>query len=622
MKENRNNTVLVLIAVLLAAAPLAALAGDTGPELGRVWAEPGERIGDQDQFTQTIRFNDYYGSADKTAENWQITDDFLFAGSLFWHDTAEDGGWLRLNAAGDNDGDSGGGYVGLWGGRPGDVGLKVVYKGFDHYYDRSIETAFPMMVEPDKLGFQPKLRRNQLTVALKKNLGGKYNLRMDGGYEYTTKNGEQTVLANSDGLPSLWERTADTHRFWLGGSGASGRLAADWRGDFQADGGFRFRGAHDAVDHGFDVDAIAWGLRMGARYDVSPKLRVLGNYGYSDRSSEPDEVVGDMVYRLDGETSANTAVGGVIYRPDRDLNIKASVRYRTQDTDAWSRADGGDYDFVENERTSTTVRADVAYEGIEDTRVALSYRSVYSNQDELLSVREVLAGPALESQVTDQEKTSQQLAFKLRHRISPKASLRARFVYDNADIEEDVTGDELRYWQGDRNESSVRGRLSLDTRPVRGLRLDAGYELIRQTFERDDIDGVETTWDSDRAFATASWMATERITVLGAVSMGKDDYAIADFESEDGEQYEGTTWRFSPGLSYRPLDDLVLEGHYEGVRQRDSIDSDYDRWFFRANYRWTEKSSVCASYRRYEFDENRWDDAITDLYALSFTRLF
>ena len=112
------------------------------------------------------------------------------------------------------------------------------------------------------------------------------------------------------------------------------------------------------------------------------------------------------------------------------------------------------------------------------------------------------------------------------------------------------------------------------------------------------------------------------MTVLGAVSMGKEDYAIDGFESEGGQQYEGTTWRFSPGMSYRPLADLELEGHYEGVRQRDSIDSDFDRWFFRANYRWNEMTTVAASYRRYEFDENRWDDAITDLYALSFTKRF
>jgi len=622
MKENRKTTVLVLFAVLLAAAPPAAAGLDAGPAVGRVWAEPGEQIGLENQFTQTLWLMDPYGSDAKIAEDWQLVDDFRFAGSLFRHDVAENGNWLTLKASGDNGGDSGGGYVGMWGGRPGDIGFGVVYKGFDHYYDRSIETPFPMFVEPAGLDFLPTLRRNQLTVDLKKNLGGAYAVRLDAGYEYTTQNGDKTLLAVDSGLPSLWARTSDTHRFWLGGSGSTGNLAANWNGDFQADGGYRYRGGQADLDHGFDVDAIAWSARAGARYDFSNKLRLLGNFGYANRSSNPTEVDGDDIYSLDGETSVHTVVGGLIYRPRRDLNLKLSGRYQTRDTDAWSKLQDEDYDSVDNDRNSTTVRADIGFNGLKDTRLAGTYRYLSTDQEELLAIQEVLSGPAIESQSSDRQQKTHEFTVKARRRLSPKASVRARFAYSTSDIDETVSGDDLRYWQGDRSEDRTRGRISLDTRPVHGVHLDAGYEMIRQTFQRDDIDGVETTWDSDRAFATASWLATAKVTVLGAVSMGKEDYAIDGFESEGGEQYEGTTWRFSPGMSYRPLADLELEGHYEGVRQRDSIDSDFDRWFFRANYRWNEMTTLAASYRRYEFDENRWDDAITDLYALSFTKRF
>ena len=61
---------------------------------------------------------------------------------------------------------------------------------------------------------------------------------------------------------------------------------------------------------------------------------------------------------------------------------------------------------------------------------------------------------------------------------------------------------------------------------------------------------------------------------------------------------------------------------WEMVRNRDSVENDYDRWTARGSYPLTEKATVTAMFRKYEFDENRWDDYILDLYALMVSTRF
>jgi hypothetical protein len=46
------------------------------------------------------------------------------------------------------------------------------------------------------------------------------------------------------------------------------------------------------------------------------------------------------------------------------------------------------------------------------------------------------------------------------------------------------------------------------------------------------------------------------------------------------------------------------------------------RLLLRAGYDVGEKARVTASYRRQEFDENRWDDYILDIYSLSVSGTF
>ena len=108
-----------------------------------------------------------------------------------------------------------------------------------------------------------------------------------------------------------------------------------------------------------------------------------------------------------------------------------------------------------------------------------------------------------------------------------------------------------------------------------------------------------------------------------------DDVSAKEFtfKREDegfllGVEYEGTTWRFAPGAILHLRDGLDVEGHYEGVRQRDGVENDHDRWYLTTRYQLTPKVLLTAAYRRLEFDEDRWDDYIADLYSLSLTTRF
>lgn len=64
--------------------------------------------------------------------------------------------------------------------------------------------------------------------------------------------------------------------------------------------------------------------------------------------------------------------------------------------------------------------------------------------------------------------------------------------------------------------------------------------------------------------------------------------------------YDGTTWRYVPGVVAQVTKTIQAEAMYEGIRFKD----------------------VAATYRRHEFAEQRWDNYIHDLYGLSVTGRF
>ena len=191
------------------------------------------------------------------------------------------------------------------------------------------------------------------------------------------------------------------------------------------------------------------------------------------------------------------------------------------------------------------------------------------------------------------------------------------------------------YRMGDRDVDRLGWQLALGLRPARGLKVDLGYRSADQTFERTGTEGGETTGDTRRGFITANWTASTRVSLLLSASLGKDKYELTDGPVSTGTMspllYDATTVRFAPGAIIQVSDKIGLEAIYEGIRFEDKGDapdeanrlkSDFDRILLRAGYELGEKTRLTVSYRRQEFDENRWDDYILDIYSLSMSGKF
>ncbi len=623
---------MILLAAVLLAAPV--LAGDeAGPEAARIWAAPGDVLGLDSQATMTLRVMDPYGSPSKLAEDWQLTDERTFQGFLTWHETDADGRHLTFRAGGDNDGESGaGGLFTMACGRPGDRSFRLRYQGFDHYYDRTSETIGETLVAPTATVGQPRLRWNAAKAEFRKLVRG---IRVSGGYAYDKFDGRKSSLARGfmrggDDAPAVYARSLRTHRAWLAGQAARGALALDWRADLLLEDGTNRHGDSAVPGYSDTPDNRTLSARLGAAYDLAPRTMLFGNFAYSDRSAEPSASLPGGDYALDGDVAVTSGALGAVAYPMPGLKLRLRGAYTSYDIDAWSRRGEDDYDILDKERSRRQVRLDLGYTGFAKTRLDLGYRYDFRDETESLTEAEDLGGVVVPVEDTDRERTTQEVVARARYKLSPKASLRLRADFRAEDVDQVTEGDDA-FWLGDRSRNRTRLGGSLRTRPMRDLNLDLGYEMVRDVFERDDLDGVKTNWDTDRAFMTASWLVNEKLTLLAAASMGKEERTVEDLETQVdpddldgllGVEYEGTTWRFAPGAVLHLRDGLDVEGHYEGVRQRDGVENDHDRWYLTTRYQLTETVLVTAAYRRLEFDEDRWDDYIADLYSLSLTTRF
>jgi hypothetical protein len=195
-------------------------------------------------------------------------------------------------------------------------------------------------------------------------------------------------------------------------------------------------------------------------------------------------------------------------------------------------------------------------------------------------------------------------------------------------------GDPLHYWMGDRQRDRLRWELALRTRPWRTVRFDIGHQTIDQTYERKDAAQSETTWKASRGFANINWMPLDILTVYGMFSYGVEKYGLTGDPVPTADMnaisYDGTTMRFTPGATVVLAENLHVEGYYEGVRFEDKgndeviqvLQADHDRLLLRAGYEFKPELRLSASYTRNDFEENRWDDYIHHLYALSLSGTF
>ncbi len=630
--KNLHLSMLTAAAVALLAAG-AAVAGELPAQADRIWSVPGDHVGLFSHATLTLDALDSYGYSAKAAEDWQLTEKFRFSSVFAWNRNWDSGRWLTLRGAGEDGGRPGGaGSLGLWGGSPGKFRTSVTYRSFDHYYDGTSEmrsAVFAAPPSPPALTPTPVMNWNRFEAASSHRVWNGFGL--EGGVAFTRRDGIKGSLLRSgagSAVPAQKHFGTLDRRVWAGGDYAYGKLATDWEVSYQKSEGDRALGTrHLTTD-----DRTLWSGRVGGALEVSPALRLVGQAIGSYLESNPHETQGLADRDITSDAVSGTGRVGALWTPARGTRLDLSAAVRNQNVDGQVGPDNAVVHAVDRDRTSQDYHAALSTTRLPSTRLQMSYRYRTSDLEET-TAQDGVPGSGTEGdlQSTDQQRTSQEASLRARTRLGHNVTLKAKAQWrqeeiDSADTWDTAGGDAWFYWMGDRKRDKLVWEVCLNTRPVPGVSLDLGHQTIAQTFEREDIPGVETTWDAVRGFAVATWAVAPRLTLLGSFSMGQEQYGIdgAPAVASDVSPlvYDATTVRYAPGAVLDLGRGWSCEGHYEAVRTTDSVENDLDRWSARTSWRFAEKLTMTASYRRCEFDENRWDDYIFDLYSLSVGGVF
>ncbi len=644
MKMNRTTTVTVLGLALLAFA-LPALAEETvdlPAQAERIWAPTGDVIGVDNHWTGTFQAKDPHGNEAKGAEDWQLVQKYSGAGLFGYFRTQENGSRYWLRASGDNAGT--GGLVGkfdLGGNIPGQFKWNIDFRDFDYFYDRTSEMRAPGFAAPPpppELDALPKLnwRRGSIRLAYRFSdqftAAGGFNRKCRKGEKGSLLRGRSNVGSAAPGR-KLFDTT--TNEVWGGVGFTTGSFGSDLNLTYRGTDGTRaLEGRHNYSD-----DQTRFSAKLGLSYDLSDKFKLVGHGVTSKLENTGGETTGIRTYDLNGETTTNAGQIGLLARLGKSANLSASAKFQKLDTDAQTNLAADPKHATDRKRDSQDYRIGINYHGLSKTRLRLDYRYGTSNLDQ--TVVGTRGTDPLQGQLTDQAKTQQDLSFRGRYRFGPAASIKAVVAWRNQEIDQkdpvfsDTGGDPLTFWMGDRDLERLRWELALRMRFGRWVRFDIGHQAIDQTFERKDFGQSESTWKANRGFSNLTWTPGGGILDLyGMFSYGVEEYALTTDPVPGMDMnaiaYNGSTTRFSPGATLRLGKSLNLEGHYEGVRFEDTgnddvikkLQADHDRLVLRAGYQLSSRARVSASYTRNEFDENRWDDYIHHLYALSVSGVF
>jgi len=646
MKMKRTMTVTVLGLALLAFA-LPALAEETvdlPAQAERIWAPTGDVIGLDDHGAATFQAKDPHGNEAKGAEDWQLVQKYSGQG-LFGMFTTNDSGanyWLR--AYGDNAGTGGlVGKVDMGGNIPGRFKWSIDYRDFDYFYDRTSEMRAPEFAAPPpppELDGLPSLNWRRASIRADYRLSDQFSLV--GGFNRKCRYGDKGSLLRGFGntgssVPGTKLFDTTTNEFWGGIGFASGSFGSDLNVSYRGTDGTRsLEGRHYYKD-----DQTRFGAKLGLSYVLSDKFKLVGHGATSKLENTGWDHTGISTYDLNGETTTNTGQLALLARLGKSANLAASAKFQNLETDARTNLAADIRQATDRKRDSQDYRIGINYHGLSKTSLRLDYKYGTSNLDQTVAEGDVPGGGQVgEYQITNQTRTQQDLNFRARYRFGSAASIKAVVAWRNQEIDQkdpvlSSPGNELTYWMGDRNLERLRWELALRMRFGRWVRFDIGHQAIDQTFERKDFGMAESTWKANRGFSNLTWTPGGGILDLyGMFSYGVEEYALTtDPEpaaSMNAIAYNGSTMRFTPGANLRLGDSLTLEGHYEGVRFEDTgnddvikkLQADHDRLRLRAGFDITSGTKVSASYTRNEFDENRWDDYIHHLYALSVSGTF
>ncbi len=645
MKMKRTTTISVLGLALLACAlpTLAAETVDLPAQEGRMWAPVGDVIGQDNHYSGTAQAKDAQGNEAKGAEDWQLVQKNSWAGLFGLFHTMDNGKRYWLRASGDNGGTGGPvGKYNLGGNDPGKYNWLVDYRDFDYFYDRSSEMRsldFAAPPPPPELGGLPKLNWKRARLGLNVRLSDKVNVA--GGYNLKRRRGCKGSLLRGlgntgDSAPGHKRYAITTNEFWGGIGFATGNFGSDLNLSYDATEGTR----NHVGQHTYTDDQTRFRAKLGLDYSLSENFKLTGHGSTSKLENTGKEGTGTSIYNLKGETTTNAGRLGVLARLGKSANLSASANFRNLDTDAQTHLAADVQQATDRKRDSQDYRVGLTYHGIAKTHLRLGYRYGTSNMEESMAEDDLPGGSQVgRYQINDEKKSRQDLDFRGRYRFSRTANLKAVVSWQNTDVDQNNPvlsdpADPLHFWMGDRNRDRLHWKLALRTRPWKTVRFDIGYQSIDQTYERKDAAQSETTWKASRGIANINWMPLDILTVYGMFSYGGEKYALTGDPVPTAEMnaiaYDGATMRFTPGATLVLAKDLHVEGYFEGVRFEDKgndptiqkLQADHNRLLLRAGYEFKPEIRLTASYTRNEFEENRWDDYIHNLYALSLSGTF
>jgi Gram-negative porin len=607
--------------ILLATVALspAVLMADDAMDANRVWAEPGDLIGQDNFVTATYGVDDQLGNEAKAGEDLGPIEDHRLTGIFAWSDMFGQGRWYQVRGIGDQGGGPDGiGNVHARGGKIGTYNFLVSYTRGEHLYDRTIENRLGM-AQPLEMAVTPGFIWKNGVFKTHYKLNNAFSLSA-GAQDIMREGTKASLLRDAGGItpPGRKDYDTDNRSMWIGVDWAKGKMAVNAKGSFQKNDGCRDLNQAHKIEDDRSVSAVSAGMS----YVAAENLTLLGNYSLASTESKPVEMAGVVGNEMNRTRQAGTFAA--MWNPAKHARLKVAATIRNLDGDGHAVAAATPYSY-DRSRKSQRYRADLVYTGLKKTRVKAgwSYRS--AELTEATYQLESVVGGAVESHLTDQTVNTNQMNLQVRHRFNTKYSAKAKYCYKTRSVEQTETGD-MRYWMGDRSQDTGRIDLSLRARVARGINIDGGYQIIRQTYEREDLDDVKTEWNADRAFVLASWLVNDKLSVFGSLWYGHEENLIDGWTDtlvdQSATTYDTTTLRYAPGLSYRLLDTTTISGNYEAVRNTDSVENDFDRWSVKVDHRLGKTTSMAFAYRRYEFDEDRWDDYILDRYSLSLSKLF
>lgn len=626
--------------LLLSIAPLAM----AGTPIQNTWAPEGDRVGLENHWALGFDALDSYGSATKTLEDWQLGEEYSGYGLFSYRRAFGPDRRLSLRGYGTNaDGKDLTGRFVLQAGCIGKRTLTLKHRGYNFFSDDTSEQrnlTFAAGPVPDALDTETGMAWCRNDVDLRYHVTDRLDLSV--GAMRSVRDGAKASLlraATGSAVPGLKTFDTEIMEFRWGGALALGPFATDLRMSYRT-----AEGQRDLDDrHLTTDDQRLFTTRVGATYDIAPDTRLLGHFVNSKLENDGVEVLGSDSYLPGVEATTNAGGLSVVHALGSATLINASARFRSQTLETRSDLDGVTRQYADRDRTRQEYRIDVRHTGIQKTRLNGYYRFQSSELDGTTTAgANVLPGNVEtgDFQTTVQEKTRQELGAKAQYRLGRNTRLKASLIWTDEDVNQTDTwqttdNQPWYYWLGDRTTTQLNWRLALHTRPAKNFSLDLGHQMLDRDFELDGAGKAQTSWKSQRGFAAAYWRADDIFTLHFNASVGRDQAELVDgpetADSLSPVAYDGTTWRMAPGMVVQLSARLQLEAQYETVRFEDDGDdptglnklsTDYDRTTVRARYRLLDRISTTASYRRYVFEENRWDDTINDIYSLALSGSF